>query len=85
MAEFGQTVPHDTWVQSSSVPELWMFQNSGGDLTVEFLEGGLVKIAHPERWRFARGFRTQDAHGWLAAPDLVPPFPPPIPDPKEQA
>lgn len=81
MAESVQTVPHDTWVQSATAPELWMFQNSGSILTIEFLEGGSVKLSYPERWRFARAFRTEDSHGWLAAPDLVPPFPPPIPAP----
>lgn len=81
MADTEQTVPHDVWTQSEARPELWMFQNSGGDLVVVVTGGGGVLIEYPERWRFVRAFRTSDSHGWVAAPDLVPPFPPPLPDP----
>jgi hypothetical protein len=72
---------HDTWTLSITDPLLWMFQNTGGNLPVVHHDDGTVTVPHPERWRFARAFRTADKHGWLAAPDLVPPFPPPLPGP----
>lgn len=81
MPDTMQTVQNDTWTQSAADPVVWMFQNAGGVLDVVHHDDGTVTLPHPERWRFARAFRTADSHGWLVAPDLVPPFPPPLPGP----
>jgi hypothetical protein len=76
-----QSVNHDVWTQSAADSLVWMFHNAGEVLSVVHHDDGTVTLSRPERWRFARAFRTADSHGWLAAPDLVPPFPPPLPGP----
>lgn len=77
-----QTVMNDTWTQGVVDANLWVYQNSGGNLTVSWDESGTTAcVPRPECWRFARAFRTADSHGWRAAPDLVPPFLPPLPGP----
>lgn len=77
-----QIVSSSVWTQGAADPNVWVFQNSGANLTLSWDESGSSAcVPSPECWRFARAFRTSDSHGWRVAPDLVPPFPPPLPSP----